>query len=309
MGGSKTPFINFVSVPSALSCARLLSFTRLRLFRFIYKAARNLEKCFDFASPYYDHMICYFHCIRGDSAAFAYFMDISGYGKSAGSLIREFLEQPSRDILVMFNMVLEKALRLSVRDYDFLPTRSPDGFIDNQFDGVCGKAFSNFNSGSFPVTLLLDNLRSAFNAGSILRSAECLGIKKIIFTGYTPLPDHPTVKKTSMGTWKRIIWERADDAAEVIVKFQKMFKENGGTTAALEKTENSESLFHTGFSGPLLIVAGNEKYGVSSKIIRLVDRVCHLPVYGWKNSLNVSNAVTSALYIIRSKCYSDKSDT
>jgi tRNA G18 (ribose-2'-O)-methylase SpoU len=88
------------------------------------------------------------------------------------------------------------------------------------------------------VVLVLDNLRSVFNVGSIFRTAECLGISKIILCGITPSPKHPNMDKTAMGTQKLVAWESHADTSQVLESLH----HQGYTSYALETAEPAQSI-------------------------------------------------------------------
>jgi tRNA G18 (ribose-2'-O)-methylase SpoU len=148
-----------------------------------------------------------------------------------------------------------------------------------------------------PLTVVLDSIRSAFNVGGIFRSAECFGIDRLILCGYTPLPDHPQVKKAALGTDQRICWSYEDDILSAI----KQLKTSGVTCTALETVANAPSVAETPWTFPAALVLGNERFGLNPEVISACDGVVRIPLFGLKNSLNVVSAFTIAAYEIR-KC-------
>ena len=140
------------------------------------------------------------------------------------------------------------------------------------------------NALKLPVILILDNLRSAFNVGSIIRTAECLNIEEIYFCGYTPKPDHPKIKNTAMGTEERIKWQYFTDTREAVLKA----KENEYIVYAIETVECAESLFEQDFKGKYAFVFGNEALGIAADVLVFCEKCVMLPISGWKNSLNVA---------------------
>jgi len=138
-----------------------------------------------------------------------------------------------------------------------------------------------------PVTIIIDNLRSAYNVGSILRTCDAALVDRVIFTGYTPPPDHPKVRKTALGAEVVVPWETQPDAAPVILQM----KTDGYTVAALEITDSPYqfgNLEPRHF--PLALLVGNEVSGVADEVMALVDLAIEIPQYGTKQSLNVSVA-------------------
>lgn len=147
--------------------------------------------------------------------------------------------------------------------------------------------------GQFEV--LLDNLRSTLNVGSIFRTADGVGINHIYCCGTTPTPEHAKIAKTSLGAEGFTHWSYAANAFELVM--QK--KQAGSQIISLEATETSQSLFDPfSFStgNPLLLVIGNEVSGVDPEILQNSDNVFYIPMRGKKSSLNVAVAFGIAAY-------------
>ena len=144
------------------------------------------------------------------------------------------------------------------------------------------------------ITVVLDNLRSVFNVGSIFRIAECLGLGEMILCGITPTPAHPNMNKTAMHTCDLVKWSQMPTSRDAI----HALRDRGYRIYALETAEGSVSVFDAEFSLPLAVVAGNEALGIVPEALALCDAVISLPVNGWKNSLNVGVAAAVALYQI-----------
>jgi tRNA G18 (ribose-2'-O)-methylase SpoU len=143
----------------------------------------------------------------------------------------------------------------------------------------------------------LDNLRSAFNVGSIFRTAECFGISKIYLCGYTPNPTNQKVTKTAMGTENFVDWEKCDSTDKLI----RQLKNENVQIYALETVESAKLISEADIREPAAIVIGNEALGISSKILQLADEIIQIPIFGWKNSLNVGVATAICCYEIRRK--------
>jgi tRNA G18 (ribose-2'-O)-methylase SpoU len=138
-----------------------------------------------------------------------------------------------------------------------------------------------------PVVLVLDNIRSAYNVGSILRSADALRLEEVICCGFTPPADHRSVYKTSLGAEETVPWQHVSTARDIILRL----KHTGYCIAALELTDQPESadqLELTQF--PLALIAGNEVDGVSEELMPLCDLALEIPQFGAKQSLNVAVA-------------------
>jgi tRNA G18 (ribose-2'-O)-methylase SpoU len=131
------------------------------------------------------------------------------------------------------------------------------------------------------VEVLLDNLRSTLNVGSIFRTADGAGVKKIFCCGTTPTPLHPKILKTSLGAEEFIPWTY--------------------TPNALDASESSESILPQVVlekNQPILLVVGNEVSGVDPEIIEASDRTFYIPMRGKKTSLNVAVAFGIAVYLL-----------
>jgi 23S rRNA (guanosine2251-2'-O)-methyltransferase len=146
-----------------------------------------------------------------------------------------------------------------------------------------------------PLTVVLDSIRSAFNVGGICRSAECFGVQDLVLCGYTPLPDHPQVKKAALGTDQRIPWKYTEQILSAI----RDLRASGVTCYALETVADAPSVAETSWRFPAALVLGNERFGLNPEVIAACDAVARIPLFGLKNSLNVVSAFTIAAYAIR----------
>lgn len=140
-----------------------------------------------------------------------------------------------------------------------------------------------------PLVFVLDNIRSAFNVGSIFRTAECLGAQHIYLCGYTPLPSQFKVEKTAMGTQDYIEWSEAGKLLECLEDL----KDEGYRIVALETAASATDLFSEFSPEPTAFVLGNERFGLDPEILKVIDEVRIIPLRGRKNSLNVG--VTAAV--------------
>ncbi len=148
----------------------------------------------------------------------------------------------------------------------------------------------------YKVKIILDNIRSPFNVGSIIRTSECFGIEEIILCGITPTPElNNKVKKTMMNS--PIKYSYTIDTTKAI----KELKNNNYKIIALEKSKNSISISKFKPALPLVLITGNEEFGLSKEILELADKSIHIDLYGYKNSLNVSVATGIALHYIINK--------
>jgi tRNA G18 (ribose-2'-O)-methylase SpoU len=146
----------------------------------------------------------------------------------------------------------------------------------------------------YPLTIVLDNLRSAYNVGSIFRTAECVQAKELLLCGITPFPPNPKLSKTAMQTIEHIKWQHLETTAAAIA----LLKSRNIPVIALETTSDAISLFDYKVTQPVGLILGNEALGIEEDIIKQADLVLSIPVLGWKNSLNVSNAFAIASYYL-----------
>jgi len=164
---------------------------------------------------------------------------------------------------------------------------------EKQFLSVSGDDESKIPHRKFTeLVLILENLRSAFNIGSIIRSAEGFAVKTIYLTGFTPGPDNKEVQKTAKGAEKCTDVQTVTDISMLIWQL----KQEGYTIVALETALNSQALNNFNFSSKTALLLGNEEIGITENSLSLVDCTAEIPLHGFKNSLNVANAASIAMY-------------
>jgi tRNA G18 (ribose-2'-O)-methylase SpoU len=132
----------------------------------------------------------------------------------------------------------------------------------------------------------LDGLRSLFNVGSIFRTCEAAGFGSIIL-GNVPGKEHPGVQKTAMGAQEWMDQETTDDLAKTLLEK----KETGFHIIGVETVKNARPFYDMPWQGDIILVFGNEEYGISSHVLSACDEVVYIPMFGRKNSINVANAV------------------
>lgn len=142
---------------------------------------------------------------------------------------------------------------------------------------------------TLPLVLVLDNIRSAFNVGSIFRTAECLGLESVYLCGYTPLPDQWKLAKTAMGTQHYQPWKAFLKTSDALAEL----KAQGYHLVALETSEIATDLYTDFPKVPTAFILGNERFGLDSDLLKQTDEIRIVPVRGRKNSLNVG--VTAAI--------------
>lgn len=147
-----------------------------------------------------------------------------------------------------------------------------------------------------PVYVVLHNIRSNYNVGSIFRTSDGAMIEKLFLCGYTPHPPKKEILKTALGATESVKWEYIRDTKEVIKKL----KVQGIKIVALELTDESVSYSNfTEIEFPICLVVGNEISGISQEILDLCDYAIDIPQYGIKQSLNVAVAYGIAIYELR----------
>ena len=140
-------------------------------------------------------------------------------------------------------------------------------------------------SDKIPIVVILDNVRSALNVGSVFRSSDAFAIEKIILTGITAQPPHREISKTAIGATKTVQWEYYEEAKVAVVQL----KEKGYRIIGIEQTDKSTSLTNFKLNNqPIAIVMGNEVDGISVDILSLLDQAIEIDQFGTKHSLNVS---------------------
>lgn len=140
--------------------------------------------------------------------------------------------------------------------------------------------------------LILPNIRSCHNVGAMFRTADAFNVTKIYLVGYTPAPPKPQIDKVSLGAEKWVPFE----VKKSLPLLLKKLKKQGVKIYALEKTDNSVDISTVSFSDKIALVVGNEVDGVPKEITDLCDVVVHIPMFGKKESLNVSIAAGIAMY-------------
>ncbi len=138
-----------------------------------------------------------------------------------------------------------------------------------------------------PVSLVVENVRSAHNVGAFLRTADALLLQHVYLTGYTPGGNHRGVNKAALGAQDTVPWTH-HESPEVLID---QLKSNGYTIAALEITDSpSEACSLSSRQYPIALVVGNEVDGISDSVLGRCDVALELPQFGFKHSLNVAVA-------------------
>ena len=137
-----------------------------------------------------------------------------------------------------------------------------------------------------PITVVLDNIRSCNNIGSVFRTSDALLIEKVILCGITATPPNKDIHKTALDAEKSVSWEYSEETEVAVQKL----KENGYRVFAVEQVENSISLpdFIPEKDQKLALVFGNEVKGVQQSVVNSCDGAIEIPQYGTKHSFNIS---------------------
>ncbi|HEX2682504.1 MAG TPA: RNA methyltransferase [Ferruginibacter sp.] len=150
-----------------------------------------------------------------------------------------------------------------------------------------------------PVIAVLENIRSAYNVGSVFRTADAFLLEAIYITGYTCVPPHKEIRKTALGAEDTVDWKQFKNAGEAI----KALKEDGYKVFAVEQAVNSTKLQDLKISNDkIAVIFGNEVTGVEQDTIMQCDGCIEIPQLGMKHSLNIATAAGVVLWeIIRRK--------
>ena len=149
------------------------------------------------------------------------------------------------------------------------------------------------------IVVVLDNIRSLNNIGSVFRTSDAFAIESIFLCGITAQPPHREINKTALGATESVDWKYVKETKEAVDKL----KEEGYLIAAVEQTENSTSLDKLEIESDqkIALIFGHEVHGVDQEIINHCDMVIEIPQFGTKHSLNISVSVGVVLWDIISK--------
>ena len=138
----------------------------------------------------------------------------------------------------------------------------------------------------FPYILILDDIRSMNNIGSVFRTGDAFKVEKVYLCGITATPPHREIQKTALGADETVTWEHVEDVLSLVKKLQL----EGVIVAAVEQVENSVSLlsFEPVKNQKYAFVFGNEVFGVNQEVVEQTDFCLEIPQYGTKHSLNIS---------------------
>src|SRR5665647_1783317 len=156
----------------------------------------------------------------------------------------------------------------------------------------------------FPVVVILENIRSAYNVGSVFRTADAFLIESVFITGYTAKPPHKEITKTALGAQDSVDWLYFENTRSAI----EHLKQNQYKIFAVEQVEDSISLekLNELSIDKIAFIFGNEVTGVDQEIISLCDGCVEIPQFGMKHSLNISVAAGIVLWEVVNGLLSSK---
>ena len=147
------------------------------------------------------------------------------------------------------------------------------------------------------MTLVLDNIRSLYNTGSLFRTADALLVEKIVLCGITGAPPNKQIEKVALGAVDTVPFEYEKDVKTAVSRL----KAQGKQIVALELTKESVNYQKAEYSENVALVVGNEVDGVNDQVLEMCDLAVDIPMKGRANSLNVATATAVVAYEIASK--------
>ncbi len=159
-------------------------------------------------------------------------------------------------------------------------------------------------SDKIPVIVVLENIRSAYNVGSVFRTSDAFLVEAIFIIGYSAKPPHKEIKKTALGAEETVTWKYFKTSAEAV----EALRQQGYKVFAVEQAVNSHLLQQVAFTNEekVAIIFGNEVTGVEQATILLCDGCIEIPQLGMKHSLNIATAAGVVLWeIVRTKIQPD----
>lgn len=217
--------------------------------------------------------------------------------KRAAQILRAYQENPEPRRLSLYRRLerwmelppLQESLFLELSDryHLHLSAAGISWKEHNLLASPCIQADTPSSIPYLPVAIYLDNLRSAFNVGSILRTTEAFRLGTVFFAKHTPFIDNAKVQKTSMETFDKVPCKKNTELLQL-----------PRPLIALETDPNAPSIFEFTFPPAFTLMLGNEEYGLSPEALSGQDAIVRIPLYGYKNSLNVASAYAIAAGVI-----------
>jgi len=149
----------------------------------------------------------------------------------------------------------------------------------------------------FPFYCVAENVRSLYNVGSIFRTSDAVRLQKLFLTGYTGFPPRKEIDKTALGAVDSVPWQHIQNSPDVVWQLKKQHIQ----IIALEHTSNSVPFNEFDYQFPLCLLLGNEVEGLTEELIDLSDAAVEIPMFGLKQSLNVSVAFGVVMFQILCK--------
>ncbi len=144
------------------------------------------------------------------------------------------------------------------------------------------------------ITLVLDNIRSAYNVGAMFRTADAVGVSRVVLCGITAHPPNAKLEKTALGATDVVPWSYFAATGWALDELRAA----GVAIVALETAPEATPIYDYDWPNPVALVVGNEVTGISADVLARCDAVVSIPMVGAKNSLNVASAAAVALYDI-----------
>lgn len=162
-----------------------------------------------------------------------------------------------------------------------------------QMDELNRKSITEFKAAhKQKIVVVLDNIRSMHNVGSVFRTCDAFLIEAIYLCGFTPQPPHRDINKTALGATETVVWKYFETTIAAV----EYLKNNDYKVFAVEQVDDSISLEKFTYNSPIAVVMGNEVDGVDSSILPLVNGCIEIPQLGMKHSLNISVAAGIVLW-------------
>ncbi|MBM4166325.1 MAG: RNA methyltransferase [Ignavibacteria bacterium] len=147
----------------------------------------------------------------------------------------------------------------------------------------------------FPISVIIENMRSAYNVGSVFRTSDGARIEKLFLCGNMPFPPHREIEKTALGSVQTVPWEYKKNTMNIV----EQLKKKNITICVVEHTDASVPYYTLDKKiFPLCLVVGNEIAGVSDEVISAADIAIEIPMYGMKQSLNAASAYSITVFDI-----------
>ena len=160
-------------------------------------------------------------------------------------------------------------------------------------DELARKSVDEFKmSNKFPIIAVLENVRSAYNVGSVFRTADAFLIEAVYLCGYTAFPPHKEIRKTALGAEETVQWKHFQNTMDAIAEL----RAQDYSVYAVEQTEQSFKLNEFSSDKKIAVVFGNEVTGVEEGTIAQTDGCIEIPQWGMKHSLNIATAAGIVLW-------------